>query len=73
MMIKSIAKYIFKCLDNFSDGKNKMSAFTMYNIATAYLITILVFGELCSFQNDYIHYKPPLVATLENIRVPQQA
>ena len=28
-----------------------MSAFTMYNIATAYLITILVFGELCSFQN----------------------
>ena len=33
-----------------------MSAFIMYNIATAYLITILVFGELYSFQmanNDY--------------------
>ena len=27
-----------------------MSTFIMYNIATAYL-TILVFGELCSFQN----------------------
>ena len=52
-----------------------MSAFTMYNIATAYLITILVFGELCflEWRTMTIHYKPPLVATLANIRVPQQA
>ena len=41
---------LFKCFDNFQAEKI-MTAFIMYNIAAAYLITILVFGKLYSFQN----------------------
>ena len=62
---KKYCQIYFKCFDNFSGGKNKRSVFTMYNIAMAYLITILVFGELCHFRMT-IHYKPPLVAILES-------
>ena len=66
-MVIKVLPNIFKCLDNFLGGKNKMSAFTMYNIAMAYIFLV-----------SFIHFRrrtmtSPLVATLENIRIPQQA
>ena len=50
-----------------------MSAFTMYNIATTYHIGFSRALLISKWQTMTIHYKPSLVATLENIRVTQQA
>ena len=54
-----------------------MSAFAMYSIAAAYVPYYHIgFWQallISKWQTMTIHYKPPLVATLENIRVPQQA